>query len=114
MEVLPLTRQTIRMSAPDISQAEIDAVLKVLNSNDLSMGGQIQAFEEEMARIAGTKFAAGVSSGTAGLHLSVIAAGIGQGDLVVTTPFSFVASSNCLLYERAVPVFAGVDDQTGK
>ncbi|MBN1439305.1 MAG: DegT/DnrJ/EryC1/StrS family aminotransferase [Anaerolineales bacterium] len=101
------------MSSPDITQAEIDAVLKVLHSTDLSMGGQIQAFEDEMARIAGTKFAAGVSSGTAGLHLSVIAAGIGEGDLVVTTPFSFVASSNCILYERAVPVFADVNDLTG-
>ncbi|MGB7537481.1 MAG: DegT/DnrJ/EryC1/StrS family aminotransferase [Anaerolineales bacterium] len=108
-----MTREPIRMSSPDISQAEIDAVLQVLHSADLSMGGQIQAFEQEMARIAGTKFAAGVSSGTAGLHLSVIASGIGEGDLVVTTPFSFVASSNCLLYERAVPIFADVDDQTG-
>jgi perosamine synthetase len=108
-----LTREPIRMSSPDITREEIDAVMQVLNSTDLSMGGKIQAFEQEMARIAGTKFAAGVSSGTAGLHLAVIAAGIGEGDLVVTTPFSFVASSNCLLYERAVPIFADVDDQTG-
>jgi perosamine synthetase len=108
-----VTRKPIRMSSPDITQAEIDAVLKVLQSTDLSMGGQIKAFEEEMARIAGTKHAVGVSSGTAGLHLSVIVAGIGEGDLVITTPFSFVASSNCLLYERAIPVFVDVDDQTG-
>jgi perosamine synthetase len=108
-----LTQKPIRMSSPDITQAEIDAVMQVLHSTDLSMGGQIQAFEQEMAQIAGTKFAAGVSSGTAGLHLSVVAAGIGEGDLVVTTPFSFVASSNCLLYERAIPVFADVEDQTG-
>ncbi|MBN2084947.1 MAG: DegT/DnrJ/EryC1/StrS family aminotransferase [Anaerolineales bacterium] len=101
------------MSSPDITQAEIDAVTQVLHTTDLSMGGQILAFEEEMAKIAGTKYAAAVSSGTAGLHLAVIAAGIGEGDLVVTTPFSFVASSNCLLYERAIPVFADVDDQTG-
>lgn len=110
---MSLTRQPIRMSSPDITQAEIDAVLKVLQSTDLSMGGQIEAFESEMARIAGTKFAVGVSSGTAGLHVSVIAAGIGEGDLVITTPFSFVASSNCLLYERAIPIFIDVDDQTG-
>lgn len=108
-----MTREPIRMSSPDITQAEIDAVMQVLHTTELSMGGQILAFEEEMARIAGTKFAAAVSSGTAGLHLSVIAAGIGEGDLVVTTPFSFVASSNCLLYERAIPIFADVDDQTG-
>jgi perosamine synthetase len=103
----------IRMSAPDITQAEIDAVLEVLHSTDLSMGGKLQAFEEEMARIAGTKYAVGVSSGTAGLHLAVIATGIGAGDLVVTTPFSFIASSNCLLYEGAIPVFVDVEDQTG-
>jgi perosamine synthetase len=108
-----LTGQPIRMSSPDITQAEIDAVLKVLHSSELSMGEQLLAFEEEMARVAGTRFAAGVSSGTAGLHLSVIAAGIGEGDLVVTTPFSFVASSNCLLYERAIPIFVDVEDQTG-
>jgi perosamine synthetase len=108
-----LTRKPIRMSSPDITQAEIDAVLKVLHSTDLSMGGKIQAFEEEMARIAGTKFAVGVSSGTAGLHISVITAGVAEGDLVVTTPFSFVASSNCILYERAIPIFVDVDDRTG-
>jgi perosamine synthetase len=108
-----VTQRPIRMSSPDITQAEIDAVLGVLHSTDLSMGGQIQAFEEAMARIAGTRYAAGVSSGTAGLHLAVIATGITAGDLAVTTPFSFVASANCLLYERAVPIFADVDDQTG-
>jgi perosamine synthetase len=112
-EDVPLTRKPIRMSSPDITQAEIDAVLKVLHSTDLSIGGQIRAFEEEMARIAGTKFAVGVSSGTAGLHLSVIAAGVGDGDLVITTPFSFVASANCVLYERATPIFVDVDDRTG-
>jgi perosamine synthetase len=106
-------KQKIRMSSPDITQAEIDAVLEVLHSTDLSMGVQIRSFEEEMARIAGTQYAVGVSSGTAGLHLAVIATGIGAGDLVITSPFSFVASANCLLYEQAVPVFVDVDDQTG-
>jgi perosamine synthetase len=101
------------MSAPDITQAEIDSVLEVLRSTDLSMGRKLQAFEEEMARIAGTQFAVGVSSGTAGLHLAAIAAGLGAGDLAITTPFSFIASSNCLLYEGAIPVFVDVEDQTG-
>ena len=103
----------IRMSSPDITQAEIDSVLEVLHSMDLSMGGKLQAFEQEIARIAGTQYAVGVSSGTAGLHLAVIAAGIGAGDLVITTPFSFIASSNCLLYEGAIPIFVDVEDQTG-
>jgi perosamine synthetase len=108
-----LAPMEIRMSSPDITQAEIDSVLEVLRSPELSMGGKIQAFEREMARIAGTQFAVGVSSGTAGLHLAVIAAGIGAGNLVVTTPFSFIASSNCLLYEGAIPIFVDVEDQTG-
>jgi dTDP-4-amino-4,6-dideoxygalactose transaminase len=101
------------MSSPDITQAEIDSVLEVLRSTDLSMGGKLLAFEQEMARIAGTQFAIGVSSGTAGLHLAVIAAGVGAGDLVITTPFSFIASANCILYEGAIPIFVDVEDQTG-
>jgi perosamine synthetase len=113
MEDFPLSPTPIRMSSPDITQAEIDAVLEVLHSTDLSMGGKLKAFEEEMERIAGTKYAVGVSSGTAGLHLAVIATGIRAGDLVITTPFSFIASSNCLLYEGAIPVFVDVEDQTG-
>jgi len=103
----------IPMSAPDVSQAEIDAVVNVLRTPHLSMGPQIEAFEAEMAHLAGMPHAVGVNSGTAGLHLAVLAAGIGEGDLAVTTPFSFVASANCLLYERAVPVFVDVDEQTG-
>ena len=113
MEDFLLPPIPIRMSSPDISQAEIDAVLEVLHSTDLSMGGKLEAFEAEMARIAGTKYAVGVSSGTAGLHLAVIVTGIRAGDLVITTPFSFIASSNCLLYEGAIPVFVDVEDQTG-
>lgn len=103
----------IRMSSPDITQAEINSVMEVLHSTDLSMGGKLEAFETEIASIAGTRYAVGVSSGTAGLHLSVIAAGVAAGDLVVTTPFSFIASSNCLLYEGATPIFVDVEDQTG-
>jgi len=60
----------------------------------------------------GRRHAIGVSSGTAGLHLCVIAAGIGEGDLVITTPFSFVASANVILYERAIPVFVDIDPLT--
>jgi perosamine synthetase len=108
-----LAPMEIRMSSPDITQAEIDSVLEVLHSTDLSMGGKLAAFEREISRIAGTQYAVGVSSGTAGLHLAVIAAGIGAGDLVITTPFSFIASSNCLLYEGAIPIFVDVEDQTG-
>jgi perosamine synthetase len=103
----------ISMSSPDISPAEIEAVTGVLRTPCLSIGPCIEALEFELARVAGTRFAVGVSSGTAGLHLAVIAAGLGEGDLAITSPFSFVASANCLLYERAVPVFVDVDEATG-
>jgi dTDP-4-amino-4,6-dideoxygalactose transaminase len=77
------------------------------------MGTQIKKFEQTFIDLTGAKHAIGVNSGTAGLHLCVRAAGIGPGDLVITTPFSFVASSNALLFENAVPVFVDVDPRTG-
>jgi dTDP-4-amino-4,6-dideoxygalactose transaminase len=101
------------MSSPDLSDAEREAVAAVMRTPNLSMGGEIVAFEEAVRSYTGSKHAIGVSSGTAGLHLCVRAAGIGEGDLVITTPFSFVASSNVLLYERAVPVYVDVDPLTG-
>jgi dTDP-4-amino-4,6-dideoxygalactose transaminase len=101
------------MSSPDLTDAEREAVLAVLRTPRLSMGPWLEAFEAGVARRVGAKHAIAVSSGTAGLHLAVLAAGIGDGDLVITTPFSFVASANVLLYERAVPVFVDVDPQTG-
>jgi len=65
-----------------------------------------------VASYVGTRHAVGVSSGTTGLHLCIIAADIKEGDLVITTPFSFVASANCILYERAIPLFVDIDPQT--
>ncbi len=106
------------MSSPDLTDAEREAVAAVLRTPNLSMGQEILAFEASFQRYTGCKHAIGVSSGTAGLHLCVRAAGIGDrdaevSDLVITTPFSFVASSNVLLFERAVPVFVDVDPLTG-
>jgi len=101
------------MSAPDLTEAEIAAVTQVLQTPTLSIGPQLTAFEEAVAKYAGTRYAVGVNSGTSGLHLCVIAAGIKQGDLVITTPFSFIASANCILYEGAIPVFVDVDPRTG-
>ncbi len=103
----------VPMSAPDISDAEREAVNAVIHTNSLSMGNEIQAFEQAVREYTGSKHAIGVSSGTTGLHLCVRAAGIKDGDLVITTPFSFVASSNALLFERAVPIFVDVDPITG-
>lgn len=103
----------IPMSSPDLTAAERDAVLEVLSSNHLSIGPRLIEFEKRFAEYVGTAHAIAVSSGTAALHLSLIACGIGDGDLVVTSPFSFIASANCALYERAVPLFVDVEPQTG-
>ena len=104
--------QPITMSSPDLTAAEIEVVTKVLHTPYLSIGPYIGAFEQAIGAYVGAAHAIGVSSGTAGLHLAVIAAGAGAGDLVITTPFSFISSANCILYERAIPVFVDVDPQT--
>ncbi len=103
----------VPMSSPDLTDAERQAVLAVLQTPNLSMGPQITAFEAAFSAYTGIRHAIGVNSGTAGLHLCVRAAGIGPGDLVLTTPFSFVASTNALLFEQAVPVLVDVDPLTG-
>jgi dTDP-4-amino-4,6-dideoxygalactose transaminase len=103
----------IPMSSPDLTDAERRVVQEVINTPILSMGGRIKEFEQAFCTLTGAKYAIGVSSGTAGLHLCVRAAGIGAGDYVITSPFSFVASANVLLFENAVPVFVDVDPKTG-
>jgi perosamine synthetase len=103
----------IPMSAPDITDAERQAVMDVLYTPNLAMGPKIDAFEKIIADYSGMKHAIACSSGTAGLHLCVHAAGIKQNDLVVTTPFSFIASTNVVLFEKAIPVFVDVDPLTG-
>jgi len=101
------------MSSPDLTDEERQAVARVLMTPNLSMGSQITAFEDSVRKYTGSAYAIGVSSGTAGLHLCVRVCCIHAGDLVITTPFSFVASSNVLLYENAVPVFVDVEPRTG-
>ena len=108
-----MDKMQIPMSSPDLTDLERQAVLAVLNTPILSMGAQIKKFEQTFIDLTGVKHAIGVNSGTAGLHLCVRAAGISAGDLVITTPFSFVASSNALLFENAVPVFVDIDPRTG-
>ena len=104
---------SIPMSSPDLTDAERQAVMGVLQTPHLSMGKQIEAFEAAMADFSGARHAIAVNSGTSGLHLCVRAAGIGPGDRVITSPFSFVASTNVLLFEQAVPIFVDVDPLTG-
>jgi dTDP-4-amino-4,6-dideoxygalactose transaminase len=103
----------IQMSSPDLNDADRQAVINVINTPILSMGKYTADFEKSFCDLTGAKHAIAVNSGTAGLHLCVRAAGIGAGDLVITTPFSFVASSNALLFENAIPIFVDIDPKTG-
>ena len=91
---------SIPLSQPDIAAADMDAVIEVMQTSTLSIGPKIEEFERGCAKIAGRRYGVGVSSGTAGLHAVMVAAGIKPGDEVITTPFSFVASANCILYVR--------------
>jgi perosamine synthetase len=107
-----VARRSIGLSAPWLDEREEGLVLEVLRSGRLSLGPWIDRFEEEFAAAVGAPYAAAVSSGTAGLHLLCISAGIQAGDEVITSPYSFVASANCAIYEGATPVFADIDDRT--
>ncbi len=99
----------IPLSLPDISDADIQAVTDTLRSGRLSLGPRQARFEEMVAERAGRRHGVAVSSGTAGLHLALLALGIGPGDEVITTPFSFVASTNAIVFTGATPVFVDVD-----
>lgn len=104
--------RVIPLSRPSVGSLEREAVERVLVSGRLALGPYAAEFEKLVARFVGCRHSVAVSSGTAGLHLVVRALRIGAGDEVVTTPFSFVASSNCLLFERARPVFVDVEPDT--
>jgi perosamine synthetase len=104
-DVIPLAR-------PVLGPEEESAVIEVLRSGDLSLGPRVPAFEREFAEWVGAPHASAVSSGTAGLHLALRAVGVSRGDEVVTSPFSFVASANVVLFEGARPVFADIDART--
>ncbi|MBT8485099.1 MAG: DegT/DnrJ/EryC1/StrS family aminotransferase [Phycisphaerales bacterium] len=103
---------TIPLSLPDITDAEVRAVVATLRSGRLSIGPQAEEFERLVARRAGRTHGIAVSSGTAGLHLALLALGIGPEDEVITPAFSFVASANCVLYVGAKPVFVDCDPRT--
>jgi perosamine synthetase len=102
----------IPLARPEIGDREEELVLAVLRSGQLSLGPMVERFEHDFAAWLGTDDAVAVSSGTAALHLCVRALGWGPGDEVLTSPLSFVASANCLLYEGARPVFCDIDPQT--
>jgi perosamine synthetase len=104
--------ETIPLARPVLGEEEERAVLEVLRSGQLSLGPRVPAFEDAFAARVGAQCASAVSSGTAALHLGLRAVGVEEGDEVVTSPFSFVASANAILYEHATPVFADIDPVT--
>jgi perosamine synthetase len=102
----------VPLSQPFVGEEEIQAVNKVMRSSQLALGPQTEAFEKEFAAAHGAKYGIAVNSGTSGLHVVVRALGIGEGDEVISSPFSFIASSNCVLFEKATPVFVDVEPDT--
>jgi perosamine synthetase len=102
----------VPMSAPDIQPEDIDLVTQVLQSKSLSIGPFLEMFERAFADFVGARHAIAVVNGTSGLHLCIRSADIADGDEVITSPFSFIASANCILYERGVPVFVDIDETT--
>ncbi len=98
----------IPLSQPDITEAEINAVVDVLRSGRLSIGPRQDLFEQMIAERCGRRHGVAVNSGTSGLHLALLAMGVGPGDEVITTPFSFIASANCILMVGATPVFVDI------
>jgi perosamine synthetase len=107
-----VSAEPVPLAKPVLGEAEEQAVVEVLRSGRLSLGPKLAEFELLFAELVGARHASAVSSGTAGLHLALRAVGVEDGDEVVTTPFSFVASANAVVFERARPVFADIDPVT--
>ena len=105
-------RSRIPLSQPSISEEDIEAVLSVLRTPTLSLGPKVTAFENAVAAYSGAKHAVAVNSGTSGLHICLAAAEVGEGHEVITSPFSFVASANCAIFQNATPVFVDIDPDT--
>jgi len=109
---VPVSTLKVPMSMPDITSQEIEAVVRVMQSRNLSIGAQTLQFERFIAEVAQAEHAVAVSNGTSALHLCMVASNIGPGDEVITSPFSFIASANCILFEKATPVFVDIDPVT--
>ena len=107
-----MSDEPIPLARPDVGPREEEEVIAALRSRRLSLGPRLPRFERALGDLLGAEHVSAVASGTAALHLCIRAAGIRPGDEVVTTPFSFVASANCLLYEDAIPVFCDIDRRT--
>ena len=105
-------KRAVPLSSPHLDESDFSLVHDALASRRLASGPVAEQFEREMASRYGARFAITTSSGTAALHMAMIAAGVGDGDLVITSPFSFVASANVILYERGIPLFVDIDPDT--
>ena len=104
--------EPIPLARPDLGPREEELLLETLRSRHLSLGPRLTQFESGLGRFLGAEHVSAISSGTAALHLAVRASGIEEGDEVITSPFSFVASANCVMYENARPVFCDIDRRT--
>ena len=102
----------VHLSRPDITDQEIEAVVAVLRSPNLSLGPKLGEFEKSFCEYTGRKYAIAVNSGTSALYMCMLAAGIGQGDEVITSPFTFIASATPIMMAGARPVFADIDAVT--
>ena len=105
MKSIPYGRQTI-------NREDIKAVISVLKSDWLTQGPKVKEFEGALCKYTGAKYAVVVSSGTAALHIACLSAGLKSGDEAITSPITFVASANCILYCQAKPVFADIQEDT--
>ncbi len=108
----PVRTEKIYYGHQYIDDADIQAVVEVLKSEALTCGPKIKELEDKLCRITGAKYAVVCSNGTAALHIAALAAGVGEGDEVITTPITFAASANCALYCGATPVFADIEPET--
>ncbi len=108
----PLSLDFVPVAEASIDEADVEAVVEVLRSKRLALGPKKARLEERLKELTGRRYALACSSGTAALHMSLLALGTSEGDVVITTPFSFVASANAVLYCRAVPLFVDVDADT--
>jgi len=102
----------VPLSSPDIVEKDIEAVVEVMKTRYLSIGLRVVEFEKKIIEYVGVKYAVVVNSGTSALHLIIRGLGIKEGDKVITTPFSFIASSNCILFEGASPLFVDIEEET--
>lgn len=109
---MKVRKEFLPFCSPNISTNEIDEVVDTLKSDWITTGPKTKEFERQFAEYVGTKYALAVSSATAGMHLALIASGIGKGDEVITTPYTFAATANVIIHSQATPVFVDIDKDT--